>query len=350
MIVAVAGATGYAGQVLLRLLMDHPDVKGILPISSSAVGARLEEQDAGFIAESASRLPEGSCYVSRETAMDHKPDAVFSALPHGDSANFCAPFFGKSVVFDLSADFRLDNPAEHQIYYGQVPPFSEWRSRAVYGLAELYRDKLRATDLIAVPGCYPTCILLPLLPIARAGGIGGPIVVNALSGISGAGRKPGRKTMFVERAESVCAYNPGLDHRHVPEMRQQLGHAGCGFPIVFTPHLVPIRRGMAATITVFPGDSFRTEDAAGKTLAHAYSDDPFIRLRGNTIPDTQDVVGSNRCDIGWKFVELPGTGPVLQVFSAIDNLLKGAAGQAVQCFNIRFGLRETAGLPVRNFS
>ena len=348
MIVAVAGASGYAGQVLMRLLMDHPAIEGILPISSTAAGEPLEDHDTGFIPAPASRLPEGSCYVSRETALGYKSDAVFSALPAGDSAKFCEPFYGNAVVFDLSADFRLNNPDGHQAYYNQSPPFPEWRKKAVYGLAEINRNPLKTADIVAVPGCYPTCILLPLIPIARADGIDGPIIANALSGISGAGRKLTRKTMFVERAESVCAYNPGLTHRHVPEMREQLSQAGCGFPIVFNPHLVPIRRGMTATITVFPRDSFCIEDMAGNTLTHAYSGEPFIRLKGNNVPETHDVVGSNRCDIGWKYVDLPGTGPVLQIFSAIDNLVKGAAGQALQCFNIRFGLQETAGLLFQN--
>lgn len=341
--IAVMGATGYTGRVLMRLLLTHPFVDQILPVSASAAGAMVNTLDPGLGTQSSGKLPEDGQFLSREEALAAQPDAVFSALPPGDSADFCEPFFGKSVLLDLSADFRLWDSGDHKSAYGRTAPFPSWRKQAVYGLAEIYRDQIAAADIIAVPGCYPTCVLLPLIPLAKASLLTGPITVNAMSGISGAGRKPKETAMFVERSESVTAYNPGLTHRHVPEMRQSLLSAGCHAPLYFTPHLVPIRRGMEATTSVSIDESPRMEECVARALKAVYEESSFVQLRDNQLPDTRDVAGSNRCDIGWRIVE----GGMLYLFSVIDNLLKGSAGQAVQDFNIRFGFPETAGLPSR---
>ncbi len=345
MLAAVMGATGYTGRVLMRLLMEHPAVHSILPVSTSAAGEKVSRLDPGFGVHFSSKLPEDGCFVTRREALLRKPDAVFSALPAGDSALFCEPFFGKAVVFDLSADFRLKNSMNHESAYGCPAPFPSWRDNAVYGLTEVNPRKIAEADIIAVPGCYPTCVLLPLIPLVQAGHIAGHIVVNALSGISGAGKKPGEKTMFVERAESAVAYNPGRTHRHVPEMQQALEEYDYQYPLFFTPHLVPMRRGMEATICTSPLESSSEEDIT-HTLESFYRDSPFVQLIRHEIPDTRNVVGSNRCDIGWRIVDSPKGGKMLYIFSTIDNLMKGASGQAVQNMNVRFGLPETDGLPL----
>lgn len=345
---AVFGASGYGGQVLMRLLMDHPEVETVLPVSSSSAGSPVDDRDAGLGPDPEGKLPEGRKMLTRDEAVAEKPDVVFSALPHGASAEFCSPFFGNSVVFDLSADFRLNDSDVHKKAYAAPAPFPELRKTTVYGLAESYRDAISTADIIAVPGCYPTCVLTPILPLASAGLIDGPINVNALSGISGAGRSAKETSLYVERSENVLAYAPGTTHRHVPEMKQEIAAAGCSSSLFFVPHLVPMRRGMAATIAI-PME-MTAEEAVKKTamlLNKAYRKSIFINLRGEVIPGTRDVVGSNRCDIGWKAEDTGNGNCMLFIFSVIDNLVKGASGQAVQDFNIRFGFPEGTGLSLR---
>ncbi len=329
----------------MRLLLDHPFIDRVIPVSKSAAGEAIHERDPGLSNQYPNWLfAEQWKFLSREDALGAKPDVVFSALPPGESANFCEPFFKKSVIIDLSADFRLEDPKIHESVYGRKAPLPLLRSQAVYGLVEIYREQLTKTDIVAVPGCYPTCVLLPLIPLIRRNLITGPITVSAMSGISGAGRMPRESSMYVERAESTRAYNPGLGHRHVSEMRQELIARGYQAPLYFAPHLVPMRRGMAATTTVLLKDKTSIEEEIALAFQTQYGDAPFIQLRHDTIPDTRDVVGSNRCDIGWHIAD----GRLLYLFSVIDNLLKGAAGQAVQAFNIRFGFPDIAGLPLRS--
>lgn len=352
--VAVLGSTGYTGKILIRLLMNHPSVKAIFPVSSSLAGESLSLQDPGLGKHAMSKLANGGNFLTREEAVENDPDAVFSALPPGKSAEFSAPFFARSVLFDLSADFRLKDVKEHKRVYGHTAPFPNLRSSSVYGLAEIYREEIRSTNLIAVPGCYPTCILLPLLPLARVNLLKGAVTVNAVSGISGAGRVAQPASMFVERAENVQAYNPGI-HRHIPEIQEHLFSEYYQEPLFFTPHLVPMRRGMEATITFFmpfsdnEGQVEDVERNISDALEGAYAHSPCVELRKGDVPGTRDVVGSNRCDIGWKVIpsRISGReGCMIYLFSVIDNLMKGASGQAVQDFNIRFGLGETEGLPL----
>lgn len=346
--VAVFGASGYGGQILMRLLLDHPEVETIIPVSSTAAGKPIDERDGGLGPDLKSKISRGRLYYNRSEALLEKPDTVFSALPHGASAEFCEPFFGKSVIIDLSADFRLKESAAHKKAYGSAAPFPALRSRAVYGLSEIYAEEIRTSDLIAVPGCYPTSILLPLIPITKAGLINSLVTVNSLSGISGAGRSAKEASLFVERAENSVAYNPGLRHRHVSEMKQEYKAAGGFNSLFFTPHLVPMRRGMASTISIaVEGNPETVFQKTGEALKMAYEGQPFIRLTGSSIPATRDVVGSNRCDIGWG-VEGPEDGvSMLYIFSVIDNLIKGASGQAIQNFNLRFGFPQETGLPLR---
>jgi len=346
--VCVFGASGYVGAVLMRLLLDHPRVTELLPVSSTAAGRPIDEGDWGLGADTLGKLPSGRLLLSRNQALGARPDAVFSALPHGASAQFCRPFLPNSVVFDLSADFRLKDEEAHRLAYGAAPPMKKQRQTAVYGLSELYEEDIRRADLISVPGCYPTCALLPLLPLARASMISSSITINALSGISGAGKSEKRASMFVERSENALAYNPGLRHRHHPEMVQEIRLAGIKSDLFFTPHLVPMRRGMLSTISIpMAGKAEKIASNVEKALRRAYADKRFINLTGSRIPSTRDVAGSNRCDIGWIVEGVRNGASMLFLFSVIDNLLKGAGGQAVQDFNIRFGFPQDCGLPIR---
>ena len=278
--------------------------------------------------------------ASVEDAVKAKPDVVFAALPHLASVSVCAPFFGTAVVIDLSADFRIKDPVLFEKAYKEKPPRPDLLEKAVYGLADWAPESVRKADLIANPGCYPTATLLPLLPLARAGLITGTVVTNALSGISGAGRSAKINNLFCERSENTNAYSPGKTHRHAAEIQQELDRVPGGLDILFTPHLVPLKQGMAVTTVVeLARDAGLPEIDA--VFAEAYGARPWIELRGSVIPETRDVRGSNRCDIG-RHLE----GRRLMLFSVIDNLVKGASGQAVQNMNIRFGLDETEGLPV----
>ena len=342
---AVLGATGYTGLVLLRLLGEHPEVKEIIAVSSSQAGHAAREMDPGLsvaveekMARTAGKLVEVREAV--KAAGSRQVDVVFSALPHLKSAEICAPFVGSSVVIDLSADFRLKDPAVFARAYGAAMPRPDLSGRSVYGLAEWHTEGIRKADIIAVPGCYPTATLLPLLPLVRAGLIRGTVVANAISGISGAGRKEKTDLLFVERSENANAYSPGTSHRHAHEISQELTAAGDGLSLLFTPHMAPLRRGMAVTTVAELSRPASAEDI-GEAYRAAYGGRPFISLAVDRVPQTRDVRGSNRCDIGWR-VE----GSHLMLFSVIDNLVKGASGQAVQDMNLRFGIDECAGLPL----
>ncbi len=337
---AVLGATGYAGVILLRILAHHPEVSAVLPVSGSAAGTPLAELDPGLPAELLRKTTAvGSRCVGYDEAAAGNPEVVFAALPPLRSAAHCDPFYEQSVVIDLSADFRIPDAQIFERTYGAALPRPERAAAAVYGLSELTAREIRESNVIANPGCYPTATLLPLVPPVAAGLIRETVVINAMSGISGAGRKTETNLLFVERAENAGAYKPGRTHRHWAEIEYQLARLGAQLPTLFTPHLVPLKQGLAVTTVAAlqPGvDERRIRDS----LTDRYHSAPFVRLTGDRIPETRHVRGSNRCDIGWR-VE----GEHLYLFSAIDNLWKGAAGQAVQNMNIRFGLPETTGLP-----
>ncbi|MDC7234816.1 MAG: N-acetyl-gamma-glutamyl-phosphate reductase [Spirochaetales bacterium] len=337
----VLGATGYTGQILLRQLSVHPDIEQIIPVSSSIAGTSVLNTDAGLHPSICDKMSlSGGNYVSVEEAVSCEPDVVFSALPHLASAAVCDPFFGKSVVIDLSADFRIEDPLLFEKAYGEKPPRPELQKEAVFGLAEVYKDQIAGADLIANPGCYPTATLLPLLPLAEKGLISGTIMVNALSGISGAGRKAKIGNLLVERSENICAYSPGTVHRHSWEILKELQKADSQTELLFVPHLVPMKRGMAITSSCLLADSLSDQEMMD-LYKKAYGDSPFVKTVFPAIPETKQVWGSNRCDISWHL-----EGNKLILFSVIDNLIKGASGQAVQNMNIRFGFDETAGLRI----
>ena len=342
MTATILGATGYAGSLLLRLLLEHPSVDTIVAVSSSRAGQPLAAAlpaFAGLAGSASGKLGDGDL-VSAEDAARRSTDVVFSALPPLQSAAGADPYFDAAVVIDLAADFRIHDHALFAAAYGTAPPRPDLLPVAAYGLSEWHRESIARAPIIANPGCYPTAVLLPLLPLAAAGVLHGTVVANAMSGITGAGRKVSAEYLFTELSESVNAYTPGRSHRHHAEMVSELRPLCDDLDLLFTPHLVPMRRGLAATTVARlrePGDAARV----AAILEEAYGGCRFVALTGDRIPATADVWGANRCDIGWRV-----SGREVMLFSVIDNLLKGAAGQAVQNMNLRFGLAEGAALPL----
>lgn len=327
---AIVGASGYAGAELVRLLAGHPDV------TIDALYAR-GRQDTPIADELPHLAPLGLRVV--DGTPEPGVDVAFLALPHGHSAELAVCLAaGGTTVIDVGADLRLSDPAAYPDWYGFEHPAPDALADAVYGLTEFSRDRLRETKLIANPGCYPTAALLGLIPFAQAGVVGGQIVVDAKSGVSGAGRNAGADFLFTELEGGTKAY--GIPrHRHTPEISQGLAAAGApDATLTFVPHLVPQVRGILATCYITLTDDL-DDDALRRILELAYADEPFVHVLARP-PSSKLASGSNHA-----FVFAARTGPKRAVaVCAIDNLGKGAAGQAVQNMNVALGLSETAGL------
>jgi N-acetyl-gamma-glutamyl-phosphate reductase len=329
---AVLGATGYTGMLLLRILSSHKNIDTIAAVSTSAIGKEIETGDPGLFGNIDGK------YISVEELKEFKADVIFSALPHLASLPFYKDFIGESVIIDLSADLRYEKQSDFEKAYGTSHAAPEFIGKSVFGLSEWYREDIKKSSLIANPGCYPTCSLLPLLPLLKEEIIGGNMTINALSGISGAGKKASINNLFVERSENCNAYAPGKKHRHRSEIQKELDYTGKKSDVLFTPHLVPMRRGMIVTTT--SGLLRNTTDREIEEIySNYYGKSPFIKINKDQIPESSYVWGSNRCDISWEICD-----DRIILFSAIDNLIKGASGQAVQNMNIRFGFNETEGL------
>lgn len=347
--VAIVGASGYSGEELVRLLLSHPHVELAAVTSRQYAGQTLAQIFPRFAhhpAAKALRFSEPNAELLAKQA-----DIVFLALPHGVAAEYATPLIQQGcVVIDLSADFRVRNPAVYKEFYVHDHPAPELLPKAVYGLPEIYREQIRHATLIASPGCYPTSILLPTIPLLKAGLIKPDgIIADSLSGVSGAGRKAELDYLFVECNESARAY--GIPkHRHLSEIEQELSiAAGARVTIQFTPHLIPVNRGILTTLYLAPVEHFNDAASAaalGEKIAAcyraAYGNEPFVRLlEGKALPDTKNVAGTNVIEIAWRLD--PRTGRLLAL-SAEDNLVKGASGQAVQSMNLVGGFPETAGL------
>lgn len=339
MTAAILGATGYTGLVLLRLLLNHPKIKTILPVSSSSVGVDISEYDPGISSKSLlKKVPKGKL-LSVVDALTSKPDVVFAALPHLKSAEICSDFFPNSVIIDLSADFRIEDEELFEKAYGEKHPNPTLQKEAVYGLVEWHKDRIKNAQLIANPGCYPTATLLPILPLLKEGIIKDEFVINALSGISGAGRSPKANSLFVKRAENSNAYNPGTKHRHQVEIKKEIDFIiGGNGNVLFNPHLIPLRRGMVVTTVAKLNKDVKDREIED-VFSQYYGNSPFIDITPKVLPEVTNVVNSNRCDISWQLED-----DSIILFSTIDNLVKGASGQAVQNMNIRFSFDETLGL------
>jgi N-acetyl-gamma-glutamyl-phosphate reductase len=272
-----------------------------------------------------------------------KADVVFLALPHGVAAEYAVPLLAASVVvIDLSADFRLKSAEIYKDFYAHDHPASDLLKKSVYGLPEIYREQIKKSLLIASPGCYPTSILLPVIPLLKSGLIKPTgISADSMSGVSGAGRKAEIDYLFVECNESVRPYGVPK-HRHLSEIEEQLSFAAKAKVVIqFTPHLIPINRGILTTLYLEPTENL-TGEKISATYKKFYGDEPFVRLlEGKALPDTKNVTGTNVIEIAWRLD--PRTGRLI-VMSAEDNLVKGASGQAVQSMNILCGWPETAGL------
>ena len=326
--VAVAGSTGYIGMQCVELLATHPGVELVSLLGHSSAGRRFSDVVSGS----------GIDLVVGDGLDAGDVDVVFAALPHTLAAGHAKEWLDSgAVVVDMSADFRLADAAEYQRWYGVTHPAPELCERAVYGLVEMEREQLRTTDLIAAPGCYPTAALIAILPPLRAGLVRSHVIVDAKSGVSGAGRSPSLGVHFAEVNESVRAY--GVDgHRHGGEMLSRMRLVSADdVSLAFVPHLVPMTRGILATVYLQP-----REGVAPEVISSVYRElcdtETFLRY-DDTPPPTKSVLGSNVAA-----VNCTAQGGTVVITVAIDNLVKGAAGQGIQAMNVRFGLPEAAGL------
>ncbi len=347
--VAIVGASGYSGEELVKLLLNHPHAELVAVTSRQNAGQTLAQVFPKFASHprcKALRFVEPNAELLAKQA-----DVVFLALPHGVAAEYAVPLLNAGcVVIDLSADFRLKSPEVYKEFYAHDHPAPDLLKKSVYGLPEIHREEIKQSLLIASPGCYPTSILLPVIPLLKAGLIKpAGIIADSLSGVSGAGRKAENDYLFCECNESVRPYGVPK-HRHLSEIEEQLSlAAGAKVTIQFTPHLIPVNRGILTTLYLAPEKHFSTAAEAGvlaeqvaACYTRAYGNEPFVRLlEGKALPDTKNVVGTNVCEIAWRLD--PRTGRLI-VMSAEDNLVKGASGQAVQSMNLLCGWPETAGL------
>jgi N-acetyl-gamma-glutamyl-phosphate reductase len=323
--VAIAGATGYAGQELVRILARHPAVTLTAAMSSAANSAPRPMP-------ALARIWDDPVVPLDIEQLVTSADIVFLALPEAAAAEVAPKLLARGVrVIDLSGAFRIrDDGDRHQWY----PATGALPDGTVYGLPERHADAIRDARLVSCPGCYPTAALLALEPLREAGLLAGPVIVDAKSGVSGAGKAPSERTHFSENHGSVAAY--GLfSHRHNAEIEQELSTQ-----VTFVPHLVPLDRGILETIYA-PVVEGTTAERVGEVLEQAYSSAAFVRLTGAALPEIKHVARTNFCDIGWK---VDASGRRLVLVSVLDNLVKGAAGQAVQNLNIVLGLDERTGL------
>lgn len=336
--VGIIGATGYAGNEIVRLLMGHKEAEIRFLASQSYEGQKYSDIYGNFF-----EIMDMECTAPELEALAKKVDVIFTATPQG----YLSGVLNKDIleecrVIDLSADYRIKDVATYEKWYKIEHKSPELIKEAVYGLCEINRDKIKNTRLLANPGCFTTCSILTAYPLVAEGIIEpDSLVINALSGVSGAGRGAKVANLFSEVNESVKAYGV-TNHRHTPEIEEQLGYA-CGKEIFvnFTPHLIPMHRGIYATETAALVKGKTAEDI-NKAYEKYYKDEYFIRLLGDKrVPESRFTEGSNFTDIGFKTDER--TGRVI-LMGTLDNLVKGAAGQAVQNMNIMFGFDETEGL------
>lgn len=337
--VAVLGSTGYTGAELLRLLRVHPHATLAYVGGRSRQGESLSQVHPQLGPDADLRIDA----IDADKVAAHAR-AVFCALPHAASMTIVKELRARNLtVFDLSADFRLRDQATYERWYG-THTAAELLSQAVYGLPELYANQIATCDLIAVPGCYPTASILALAPLLKAGLVDpGQLLIDAKSGVSGAGRSPSGATHYPETAEGIRAYKVGGQHRHTPEILQALGTLSASkVQLTFTPHLAPLTRGMLVTAYAKATSSQHTADTARQAASALYEKAPFVQiLPESSNPDTLWVRGTNRVMLSYTLD--PSTGWFVAQ-AALDNLVKGASGQAIQCMNLRFGWPETSGL------
>jgi len=340
--VGIAGATGYTGYELIQLIHRHPELE-IQWLTSESYTGQLFSQVFS--------VPWDYPLINLADAMERaaEVDVVFLCLPHAASIEPVKRFYDAGIrVVDLSADYRLEDGATYERWYNIPHTEPALLDKAVYGLCELYREQIRGADLIATPGCYPTSVNLGLYPLAKAGWLGKKVIVDSKSGISGAGRKAKLPYSFVESHENMTPYSVGYRHRHVSEMEMVLGGAspnGADYRFLFSPHLIPVNRGILSTMYVDVQEGVTEAEIRG-LYAETYNDEPFVQLLpGEQTASLRHTTSTNRCAISLTPADptqVDGTEYI--VVASIDNLLKGASGQALQNFNIAAGLDETLGL------
>jgi N-acetyl-gamma-glutamyl-phosphate reductase len=334
--IAILGASGYTGAELVRILHLHPSANITCLTGDSQAGKSIGEVYPHLRHLSLPPL------VTIEQADFSKVEAVFCCLPHGTTQAVIAGLPQHVKVIDLSADFRLADANEYAKWYGHAHQAVELQKEAVYGLTELARDQVKKARLVANPGCYPTSAQLPLIPLLKAGAIEkAGIVIDSKSGITGAGRSAKQANLYSEASEGISAYGIA-SHRHTPEIEQGLSQAaGSAVAVTFTPHLMPMNRGILSTIYVKLAGDHNAKNLR-HILMRAYQDEPFVQVMPEGIaPSTHQVRGTNLCAIGVFAGRIEGQAILVSV---IDNLVKGASGQAVQNMNLMFGLPETTGL------
>jgi len=336
--VGVLGATGYAGIETVRILSGHPDVKITRLVSHSFVGKKISDIYPNF-----RNVCDMVCCELDVDDIAANCDLVFTALPHGASKEVIPAIYEKGIkIVDLSGDFRYDSKEVYEKWYGKPHCAPEILEKSVYGLCEIHREKIKTATIVGNPGCYTTCSILPLYPLLHAGVVHKDnIIIDAKSGVTGAGRTEKLPYSFCECTENSKAYKIAT-HRHTSEIEQELSHAaGEEIMVSFTPHLIPQKRGILATSYANLKEDM-TDEAIYKILSEFYKDEYFVRvLKPGELPETKNVAGSNFIEIGFKVDHRLKR---VVVSSAIDNLFKGAAGQAVQNMNIMMGFQEKAGI------
>ncbi len=335
--IGIIGATGYTGEELLRVLARHPQVE--LAFATS------EQEQGQSLAKVFPHLPKYNkqTFCSAQESLERAADLVFLCTHAGHSAKWGEAFLKNGAkVVDLGADFRFQDPQTYERWYGMPHSHPALLPESVYGLPEWNRAAIKGAKVVGNPGCYPTSALLGILPFVRAGLVAeNGIVIDAKSGVSGAGKTPSRTTHYVEVNESLSAYKPGRQHRHVAEIEQELGkQAGRPMQVIFTPHLTPMSRGLFSTIYLRTKKAHSPDELLG-VLADAYGKEPFVHVLENDLPTTKMVAHSNYCFL--TVLTVPDS-DVAIVFSAIDNLGKGASWQAVQNMNLMLGFPEEMGL------
>ena len=330
---SILGASGYSGAELLKIISRHPNLEVSGLFAGASAGTSLGD------ALPWQKQYSGMKFDDFSTAKTASSDVIFLALPSGEAMKIVPEIDPSKVIIDLGGDFRLADSDDYEKFYGKKHSSHQLTSKATYGLPEWNREKITTSTLIANPGCYPTSVILPLAPLLKEGVIESQgIVINSMSGVSGAGRKASIDLSFAEVNETVKAYKVG-DHQHIPEIRGVLrALTGTEVTFVFIPHLLPITRGIYTTTTAQLKENVDAAKIAS-IYEKYYGDQPFVRTHQTAIPEIRNVVHTNYRDIGFKIV-----GDKLVLMSTIDNLLKGAAGQAVQNMNLMLGFAETEGL------
>lgn len=327
--VGIVGATGYGGRELLRLLGAHPEAGVVACASTSSPGELV-----GDVLPAFRGLTDLAFEAFDPEALASKCDVVFVGVPGKESMAPVAALRSAGVrVIDIGADFRLKDLAKFEQYYGVTHDTPQLIEERVYGFPPFYRDELKDAQLVSAPGCYPISVILPLRPLAAACPSSVPIIIDSVSGVSGAGKSLKPNLHFAEMNDNVWAYKVGM-HQHIPEMEQEIGH---GAVVQFTPHVGPYTRGILSTITYRPSAAVDLD-----AVFAVYKDEPFVRVLGEgALPDLNGVRGSNFCDFGWVRDERTGN---LIIVSAVDNLTGGTAGVAIQSMNLMFGIDERSGL------